>query len=240
MNCFSGSEGVHLHLGLMTAITPVKRTTAEMSEFTINDLYIATVDDWSAIAFAASVGLLPNSRTCERCKRPMHLVSRQENIDKKRWICKISEGKKKKYCSTRSLRSGTFFEKSHLTIRTIVHILYWWSLDVPPNLIEPLCGITAKSAADFAIFLRGTRAKKVANAEDLVGEEEDDSDETTSTNNTTNGNTSRWVQAKRKLSPHESTTSELIEKNFRVEAKGAVFAHIIQAINKSFEIDLML
>ncbi|KAI6222106.1 DDE-Tnp-IS1595 domain-containing protein [Aphelenchoides besseyi] len=216
-----------------------------MSEFTINDLYIATVDDWSAIAFAASVGLLPNSRTCERCKRPMHLVSRQENIDKKRWICKISEGKKKKYCSTRSLRSGTFFEKSHLTIRTIVHILYWWSLDVPPNLIEPLCGITAKSAADFAIFLRQEcvkwySSKKVANAEDLVGEEEDDSDETTSTNNTTNGNTSRWVQAKRKLSPHESTTSELIEKNFRVEAKGAVFAHIIQAINKSFEIDLML
>lgn len=68
----------------MTAITKTMVSTEEMSEFTVNDLYVATVEDWSAIAFAASVGLLPNSRKCERCGRAMHLVSRQENIDKKR------------------------------------------------------------------------------------------------------------------------------------------------------------
>jgi hypothetical protein len=102
----------------MTAITTL-RSTKDMLEFSVNDLYSQTLDDWSSISFAASVGLLPNSRRCERCSKPMHLVSRQENIDKKRWICKISEGKRKHYCSTKSIRSGTFFEKSHLTIRTV-------------------------------------------------------------------------------------------------------------------------
>lgn len=67
----------------MTAIT-TRRSTADMHEFSVNDLYLATLDDWLSISFAASVGLLPNTRKCERCSRPMHLVSRQENIDKKR------------------------------------------------------------------------------------------------------------------------------------------------------------
>jgi hypothetical protein len=68
----------------MTAITTEMRNTSEMADFTVQDLYVATMDDWGSIAFAASVGLLPASRKCERCQRPMHLVSRQENIDKKR------------------------------------------------------------------------------------------------------------------------------------------------------------
>lgn len=81
----------------MTAITTRRCSTGDMLEFSVNDLYAASrseslissnvvlaLDDWSSIAFAASVGLLPNSRKCERCSRLMHLVSRQENIDKKR------------------------------------------------------------------------------------------------------------------------------------------------------------
>ncbi|KAI6234522.1 hypothetical protein M3Y99_00804700 [Aphelenchoides fujianensis] len=227
------------------AITAVKRRPADLREFTIHELFEATVDDWSAIAFAASVGLLPNSRTCERCKRKMHLVSRQENIDKKRWICKVSEGKKKKYCSTKSIRSGTFFEKSHLTVRTIVHVMYWWALDAPPTLIEPLCGVTAKTAADFNTFLRQECVKWYkGERESLDVEEEADGDQTatSSPSNTSGGSSgaSRWAEAKRKRSSVELETSALLEKRFREDADGAVFARITTAIGKSFNIESML
>ncbi|CAD5206079.1 unnamed protein product [Bursaphelenchus okinawaensis] len=221
----------------MTAITRSPLNTDLMVEFTVNDLYLATVDDWSAIQFAASVGLLPNSRKCERCGRPMHLVSRQENIDKKRWICKISEGRKKRYCSTKSIRSGTFFEKSHLTIKTIVHIIYWWSLEVPPNLIEPLCSITSKAAADFALFLRqecekyflGHKLDWEEHNNNSVEVDTTDSSETSSSSSTQ----SRWAAAKRKQGPLESSAAGMLEKKFRIEANGAVFAKIIDAIKTS-------
>lgn len=68
----------------------------------------------------ATRGLLKNSVVCNNCQIDCTLNAYNGGIDMKRWKCP--------QCNTRlSVRSGSFFSKSHIELHKIVLIIYFWA-----------------------------------------------------------------------------------------------------------------
>lgn len=95
---------------------------------------------------------------CPSCGYKMVLVERNHVIDKFKWRCKnyIQPVKKKKYpCNYEtSLRKGTFFSRSHLTLGQIAKFICCWSQNMELKTICNEVRTSSKTAVDFANFCR--------------------------------------------------------------------------------------
>jgi transposase-like protein len=66
---------------------------------------------------------LRNRNNCVHCNVPCTLVSYQQGLDGKRWICRPCK-------TTKNVREGSFFSKSHLQLKQIIRIVYCWAYDM--------------------------------------------------------------------------------------------------------------
>ncbi|GFO26424.1 hypothetical protein PoB_005292900 [Plakobranchus ocellatus] len=78
------------------------------------------------------------------------------------------------YCSTcktrKSLRDGSLFSGSHLTLQQIVILIYWWSYDMSQAVIKHETGIgTNHTIVDGCNFLREECKTWLANNPDEIG-----------------------------------------------------------------------
>lgn len=86
-------------------------------------LTIATLDMDQTIAFCQQNGLIAQSKICQKCNRLMHLKSRN-NRDGKIWRCSWHLCK-----SEISIRNGTFFENSKLSLGQVIDFIYEWAYE---------------------------------------------------------------------------------------------------------------
>lgn len=76
-------------------------------------------------------GMLPEQRNCLKCGSTMRLGDFKGSHDGKVWRCSL------KACrTTRSIRDGTIFSESKLTLADWVRFLYLWSWDVSRAVME--------------------------------------------------------------------------------------------------------
>ena len=75
------------------------------------------------------------------------MVPRADSQDGVRWRCRCGK--------TRSIRDGSFFEKSNLSLGKIVLLVYCWSVDTCMTATSVMVGVSESTVIDWFNMLRG-------------------------------------------------------------------------------------
>ncbi|XP_066925007.1 uncharacterized protein [Clytia hemisphaerica] len=118
---------------------------------TIRKLYTEVIcNKETAIRWAMDNGLIASSMKCSFCSSDMDLKDAQNySSDGCRWRCR-----KKDHSSEASIRKGSWFEKSNLTLEEIIELTYWWSTGCEQTQVCKEMGVSSKTAVDWYSFCR--------------------------------------------------------------------------------------
>jgi ribosomal protein L37AE/L43A len=87
-----------------------------------SEFYELIADRTRLIRWLMEVSLLKRHLVCEICQMEMKLVRRVAAVDGVIWQCSVVG------CGARtSIRDGSFFANSHLTLAKIMELLHEWS-----------------------------------------------------------------------------------------------------------------
>src|SRR6218665_2418590 len=87
------------------------------------------------LEWCARSRLVRNVVLCSRCQSLASLNNYKARKDGKHWKCWP--------CGVvRSVRDGSFFEKSKLSLRKIILLLYYWAMDTPQKMTSKETGIS--------------------------------------------------------------------------------------------------
>ncbi|EFO86504.1 hypothetical protein CRE_02584 [Caenorhabditis remanei] len=92
--------------------------------------------------------LIRNEASCGKCGNKMSLRSRGDGYE---WRCRLSKGKD---CSSKSIKSDSFFAKSKLSLYQAVKILVLWNQRLSSKNIASESGVSEQSICDWKNFLR--------------------------------------------------------------------------------------
>lgn len=98
-------------------------------------------------------GLIAKEYICPVCSKPMKLVPRKEVSDHFGWGCR-TEGGDNPHRIQRSIRNGTWFELSRLTIPQILLLSFMWCAKEPHGFIAEQLQISPSTVTDWANFCR--------------------------------------------------------------------------------------
>ncbi|GBM51364.1 hypothetical protein AVEN_110814-1 [Araneus ventricosus] len=113
---------------------------------------LKTADAKVVLQWCMDQGLIASGYQCPKCKQPMVLTPRADNCDKFTWVCRI-RGQNAHHVK-RSVRTGSWFERSRLPIPTILLFLIYWCLEMKTKFILEQLDITNKTAIDWTSFCR--------------------------------------------------------------------------------------
>lgn len=106
------------------------------------------------IQWLARRSLIANSRQCCMCQQPMRFIAYIKGLDKKRWSCHTCQ-------QTLSLRNGSFFERSNLSLVDIVLLIYVWVKDLPQTFAIEELSLNKNTVVDWFNFCRDECTKFV-------------------------------------------------------------------------------
>ena len=95
---------------------------ATLSILDIGPVIFGTTDNF--ISYLQQRHLLADSQTCVNCTIPMDLGKKADISDGCIFRCSTCK-------MTKSLRAGSFFSKSKLTLQKWLVMIYWWVRDYP-------------------------------------------------------------------------------------------------------------
>ena len=98
----------------------------------------------------------------------MTLIKDSKVSNRHRWYCRIKSGDMK-HEHKLSLRTGTFFEKSNMTIEEILQIIYFWVHGHSQKNIQHELGISSSTDVDWAMFCREVCETTVMTSSDKIG-----------------------------------------------------------------------
>jgi transposase-like protein len=117
------------------------------------------------ISYLQDNGLIRRNINCEACDmKPMNFQKLESAIDKGVFRC--SRCKRKK-----SLRAGSFFEKSKLDLRTVASIVYFLCADIKQETIASMLNLNRKTVMEFASLLREEYSKFFVSHDSQLGGE---------------------------------------------------------------------
>ena len=106
--------------------------------------------------------LLAVQQNCSRCGVAMCEHPRGDVSDGVSWWCPS--------CKTRkSIRSGSFFEKSHITLQKWLLLLHLWAREYPVTSVAEDIGIDSSTACDVYQWLREVCTTKLLQMPILLG-----------------------------------------------------------------------
>lgn len=92
----------------------------------LNNIYEITNEKKSSVEYSMDNMLIAKKRYCKKCRNKMILSEFDNNVDGFIWRCQ------KKKCETKkSIKFGSFFEKSNLSIGVWIKLIYFWSIRMP-------------------------------------------------------------------------------------------------------------
>lgn len=106
---------------------------------------LSTADD--CLRWLARRRLIRNAVDCVTCGRPASLVAYRQGLDGRRWSCRACGFR-------RGVRTGSFFERSHLSLNQTIMFLYCWSQDMPQNTIARETQMSESTVVDWSNFCR--------------------------------------------------------------------------------------
>ena len=98
-------------------------------------------------------GLLAASRACSICASEMKWAECMDRSDGYLWKCQ-KQLNGKRHQSEKSIREGSWFEKSNLTIEEVLKFTYWWCQDMKQWQIKQQLGLGSHTAVDWDMFCR--------------------------------------------------------------------------------------
>ena len=108
--------------------------------------------------------LLPTQKSCSRCSVSMRERPREDISDKSSWWCP--------QCKTRkSIRDGSFFAKSRLTLQKWLLILYLWAREYPVTDVAEEAEVDASTAVDIFQWLREVSTTSLLQTQIILGGE---------------------------------------------------------------------
>ena len=101
-------------------------------------------------------GLIASSRICSICGTEMKWVECDDRSDGYVWECRKQRDGKRHRCE-RSIREGSWFEKSNLTIEEVLKFTYWWCQDLKQWQIKQQLGLGSHTARLGHVLPRSLR-----------------------------------------------------------------------------------
>ena len=113
------------------------------------------------ITWLRSKHLLSSSETCA-CGRAMRKRSRMDLSDGIIWYCTGCK-------TTRSIRHGSFFVKSRLTLQQWLVLMYWWAREYPAKDATEEAKVNKNTATTVYRWLREVCSTKLLQAPIILG-----------------------------------------------------------------------
>ncbi len=98
--------------------------------------------------------LLAKKQWCPECRTEMKLKSTKDRGDGWMWLCRRRVGLGKEHRVETSIRKGSVFEDSKLSLSEILQFIYWWCLDVPQNHIRQQTGFSKHTTCSWHMKCR--------------------------------------------------------------------------------------
>ncbi|XP_071152157.1 uncharacterized protein [Mytilus edulis] len=118
-------------------------------------------DPTAVIDFMKSHKLLADSCNCTCCTKPMELVARPTTSDGFGWRCTNQRCQKRH--TYRTIRTGSFFEKSKVTLNKWLYAIYLWSQESKVNTVVKQVDIGEKTVIQMYQYLRDVCSTKLLN-----------------------------------------------------------------------------
>lgn len=113
-------------------------------------------------------GLITSERVCGHWDKPMKLVECQDRSDGYKWECRRQEAGKRHKTEV-SIRQGSWFEKSNMTVEEILKLTYWWCRDVKQEQIRHELNLASNTAVDWDSFCRETCEVTLLERKEKIG-----------------------------------------------------------------------
>ena len=111
------------------------------------------IDKELLIKWLMAEGMMANRRCCPICSEPMHLVNCDDRLDGLKWECRLKDNGKRHKAEI-SVRKGSWFEQSNVTLEEILKFSYWWSQDLDQAQIVHELGLSRRTGVDWDSFCR--------------------------------------------------------------------------------------
>ncbi|GAB1597305.1 uncharacterized protein LOC115230799 [Argonauta hians] len=102
-------------------------------------------DTLTAIKWLATRRMLHNSWACPHCGTPCRLVRYSKGQDRWRWKCSAHNFAK-------SIRTESFFENSHISLKNLIIIMFMWANDFPKGQIMRETGLSNKTILEWCDY----------------------------------------------------------------------------------------
>lgn len=130
--------------------------------FNMSSLLPEISDTADCMQWLAKRRLIRNSFICPTCRQLCNLTVHGGSIDGKRWRCQM--------CNTqKSVRDGSFFSGSHLTLKQVIILMYCWAHDMPQKHIIHETEVSEPTVVDWCNFMREECQVWLTNNNEQIG-----------------------------------------------------------------------
>ena len=108
------------------------------------------------------------SAVCSQCQNKMTLTSCNDRSDGYKWQCRKSiNGKRHKVEA--SIRKGSWFDNSNMTLTEIIKFTYWWCVGLDQTQITLQLKLSPNTAVDWTMFCREVCLTTIENKREKIG-----------------------------------------------------------------------
>ena len=115
-------------------------------------------------------GLLPSEMLCPMCSNPMQWTRCKDRSDGYKYECRGNHTAKR-HRVEHSIRCGSWFENSNLTLQEIMKLTYWWCADLRENQIKAQLRLSDNTIVDWSMFCREICEVSISQKSEQIGGE---------------------------------------------------------------------
>ena len=117
------------------------------------DLLMRMFDKERLMEWMMDEGLLVKNQLCGKCRGEMNLVKCEDRSDGYKWECR-KQINSKRHRVEMSIRNGSWFAESNMTLEEMLKFTYWWCQDLEQSQIKHEIGLSSSTAVDWDSFCR--------------------------------------------------------------------------------------
>ena len=122
----------------------------------------------SVLSWLMERKLIANSRLCPQCDGQMKLVECNDRSDGCKWECR-KQLNSKRHKVELSIRKGSWFERSNLTLEEILKLTYWWCRGVEQEMTRFEVDVSGNTVVDWDSFCREICEVNYLECEEKIG-----------------------------------------------------------------------
>ena len=136
-----------------TQVSPYQSFRVQREGMTMFEMMKATETPEKVVSFLQEKGCLPTRKVCPDCNHEMVLTERNDTMQKKIFRCKRRHGSTR--CQrTISITAGTFFYGIHLSLFTVLWLLWGFAEGMPNFWFVCHLSLSSRTVTDWLNFCR--------------------------------------------------------------------------------------